>query len=281
MKKNISSSSPDLMTIVSLWIFPLCAMIITAWLLYDFYSAQGPLIEIVFDDAASVEPQRTLLRFRGITVGRVEKVYLSPDTKKVKVMARLTKEAKTIASQGSRFWIIHPQVSYEGIRGLETLLKGPYIKVEIGSGKPTRDFKGNIGDPELAQTQGAKSYILHAKEINSVDNGDAVTYRGLKVGSVSKVELAEKAQGVNVHITIEKQFSKLIRDQTAFWIKSAVDAKFGLLSADIKINSLDTIMRGGIALAVPNEPGEISPPQKVFRLQDTPPKDWISWSPAL
>ncbi|MCC6137332.1 MAG: MCE family protein, partial [Bdellovibrionaceae bacterium] len=115
----------------------------------------------------------------------------------------------------------------------------------------------------------------------SIDTGDAVTYRGLKVGSVGKIELADKAQGVNVHIHIQKQFSKLICDQTAFWIKSAVDAKFGLLSADIKINSLDTIMRGGIALAVPNVPGALSPAKKTFLLQDTPPKDWISWSPAL
>lgn len=280
--KKTSSSRPDIMSLISLWVFPTCALLITSYLLYDFYSQQGPMIKIDFDDAASIEPQRTMLRYRGVTVGHVDSVQLSPDTKKVTVLARLNAEAKSVAVEGSRFWIIHPQVGYDGIRGLETLIKGPYIRVDIGKG-PTvqKQFVGYIGDPELADTQAIKPFVLYAREVKSVDVGDSITYRGLRIGKVSKIELAEKSQGVNVHINIEKTYAKLVRDKTAFWIKSAVDAKIGLMGADIKINSLDTIMRGGIALAVPDSPGELAAAKKVFILQDTAPKDWVNWSPPL
>lgn len=279
MKK--SSKHPDLMSIISLWVFPVCALVITGYLLYDFYSKQGPMIKIEFDEAASIEPQRTMLKYRGVTVGHVDSVQLSPDTKKVMVNARLNADARAIAVDGSRFWIIHPQVSYDGIRGLETLIKGPYIRVEIGKGPPKKIFQGHIGDPELATSQSIKAFVLHAREVKSVDIGDSVTYRGLRVGRVSKIELSDKAQGVNVHISIDKQHAKLVREKTAFWVKSAVDAKIGLMSADIKINSLDTIMRGGIALAVPNAPGDIASAKKVFVLQDEAPKDWVNWTPEL
>lgn len=240
------------------------------------------MIKIEFDDAASIEPQRTTLRYRGVTIGHVESVELSPDTKKVMVFARLNAEAEAVAMEGSKFWIIHPQVGYDGIRGLETIIKGPYIRVDIGKGtKVQKQFTGFIGDPELAESQSVKPFVLTTREVKSIDAGDAITYRGLRVGKVYKVELSEKAQGVNIHINIEKQYARLVREKTVFWIKTAVDAKIGLLGADIKINSLDTIMRGGIALAVPDKAGEIAPAKKVFGLQDEVPKDWISWSPQL
>jgi paraquat-inducible protein B len=280
--KKPTSSRPDIITLISLWVFPTCALFITGYLLYDFYSQQGPMIKIEFDDAASIEPQRTMLRYRGVTVGHVDSVQLSPDTKKVTVLARLNADAKSVAVEGSQFWIIHPQLGFDGIRGLETIIKGPYIRVDIGKGpKKQRQFLGYIGDPELADAKAVKPFVLYAQEMKSIDTGDAVTFRGLKIGKVSKIELAENAQGVRVHINIEKNYAHLIRDKTVFWIKSAVDAKIGLFSADIKINSLDTIMRGGIAVATPNTPGDISPPQKVFGLQDTAPKDWINWAPQL
>lgn len=281
MSKSSSKRRHDITTILSLWIFPACALFITGYLLYDFYSEQGPLIQIVFDEAAAVEPQRTLLRYRGVAVGRVENVTLTPDSQKVTVSARLTKDAKNLAVEGSRFWIIQPQVGFDGIRGLETIIKGPYIRVEVGKGAPARKFSGFIGDPELGASQIVKSFVLKTREVKSIDEGDAITYRGLRVGKVSKVELAEKGQGIDVHINIERRYAKLVREKTVFWVKTAVDAKIGLLGADIKINSLDTLMRGGIALAVPNVTGDIVPAKHVFAIQDTPPKDWISWSPEL
>jgi paraquat-inducible protein B len=281
MKKKFSTHGehPDFLTIVSLWVFPFCAIALTSWLLYDFYSQRGPLIYIEFSDASSVEANRTPLRFRGINVGRVESVVLTNDTQKVSVAARLTKEAKDLAVEGAKFWIVQPEVDFEGIRGLETLFKGPYIRIESGKGKPQRKFIGFTGSLENDTT--TTSFILKAPAVSSIDTGDSVTYRGLKVGSVSSIALDGKSQKVEIRIKIEKKFSKLIREYTAFWIKSGVDAKFGLLGADIKINSMETLMRGGIALAVPNEPGDKVKEKHEFVLQESPPKDWISWSPEL
>ncbi len=101
-----------------IWMFPSFAVVMTGYIFYDYFEKRGPLVKIHFADAAGVEVQKTILRFRGITVGRVEKIVLSADTKEVVVEARLNREAHHLAVEGTSFGIVEPEVGFEGIRGL-------------------------------------------------------------------------------------------------------------------------------------------------------------------
>lgn len=265
---------------IAVWLFPLFAVGITAFLIFDYYQKRGPLITLHFSDASAVEAQKTPLRFRGVNVGKVEEVVLAEDTKGIVVKARLNREAGHLAVEGTKFWIVQPQVDFEGIRGLETLFKGPYIRIEQGSGEPKTEFNGLTLD-EKDSPSGTMAYTLTSPLADSVDVGDPVNFRGVKVGSVTSVKLDGKGQGVDIQINIEKRYAKFVHKNTAFWRKVAVHAKMGLLGGEVKVNSFETLLKGGIDMATPNNPTGVAEAKTKFVLQENPPKDWISWNPSL
>lgn len=265
----------------TLWLFPVFAVIFTALVFFEAWRDRGPMITLRFSDASSVEAQKTPLRFRGIKVGTVESVELSKDTTEVVVKARLVRSAKDLATEGSRFWIVQPQVDFEGVRGLETLFKGPYIRVEPGKGKPKLEFAGHTGDSLAENNVGTVSYVLESGFAESVDAGDPIFYRGLKVGAVAGVRLTPTAQGVEINIHIEKKFAKLVRSNTSFWQKSGVHANLGLFNSEIRVGSLENLLKGGISFATPNEAGPAAKANDKFRLTTDAPKDWIHWVPKL
>src|SRR5688572_14553284 len=92
------------------WIFPLIAIGMAVYLFYDEHRNNGPLIRIKFSDVAGVEPQKTLLRYRGVEVGHITEVRLANEGKEVHALARMRREASHLAVEGTRFRIIEPQV---------------------------------------------------------------------------------------------------------------------------------------------------------------------------
>lgn len=279
--KSLKRAKPSMNWAV--WFFPIVAILITAWLAYDFFNKRGPLIELTFSDASSVEVHKTPIRFRGITVGRVENIELSEDTKEVTVFVRLTKQAKRLSVEGARFWIVQPEVDFEGVRGLETIFRGPYIRVEPGKlGAKFKDkFVGHVGEPSTGTVGGTVSYNLRAEFVDSIDIGDPVTYRGMKVGLVTEVTLDKSGRFINVQIKIEKKFVRLVRTNTVFWKKSGVQADVGLFGAEFKVGSLESLMKGGIALATPDKAGEIANAGSGFPLGLAAPSEWVKWKPEL
>lgn len=264
-----------------LWLFPISAIVICCWLSYHYIINRGPLITISFNDAAAIEVNKTPLRYRGVTVGKVQSLQLSEDTEQVIVKARLSREAKPLAVEGTRFWIVQPQVGFQGVSGLETILKGPYIQLEPGDGKIKTSFEGYMGDDISDNAPGTVKYFLKASEVDSVNVGDSVSFRGLKIGAVSGVRLGDKAQVLIVQVNIDVKYVRLIRTNTTFWRRKGLQADLGLFGAKIEVNSLESLMRGGIAIVTPPEPGKIANAESTFELVDAPPKDWEKWMPAL
>jgi paraquat-inducible protein B len=85
------------------WIVPIVAGIIAAWLVYQNLRHIGPTIVIHFEDGKGIQPGQTAVRFRGARVGEVSAVELNPDLKSVAVKVRLEKFAAHLA-RGIRSW---------------------------------------------------------------------------------------------------------------------------------------------------------------------------------
>src|SRR5580692_9514103 len=73
-----------------LWLIPLGAACLCAWFVYHDFVSTGPTITIYFQDADGLEEKNTQLKFRGATVGQVNGVALTKDSKQVRVTAQLT-----------------------------------------------------------------------------------------------------------------------------------------------------------------------------------------------
>jgi len=118
-----------------IWIVPLAAAIAGGWLVFKYVRQMGPVISIQFSDGNEIKANQTTLQYRGARVGGVLSVKLTHDLEHVEVQARLDKSAESLARDGSVFWVVRPEVGAGGLHGLETIVSGPYIQVQPGSGK--------------------------------------------------------------------------------------------------------------------------------------------------
>jgi paraquat-inducible protein B len=264
------------------WIFPLVAVAITGWLFYDYFSQKGPTIQISFDDASGIQAGKTRVRFRGVAVGIVKDVTISPDNKEAFIKVTMQKDVASFAVQGTQFWVVLPKVGFQGVSGLETLFEGSYIAVQPGPADAASktDFKGHMS-MESESVENTRTYFLDEMSGESIVVGDSVTFRGIKIGAVTKVSLFKTGQSVSVQINIHNRYEKLIRTNTVFWRKVGIQADLGLFSSQVKVNSLDSILHGGVELATPDGPGEVARAQTRFSLAHAPPKNSDKWSPNL
>src|SRR4051794_9363732 len=69
------------------WLIPLVAAAIGAFLAYKAYTSKGPTITITFDTAEGLEAGKTKLRFLDVEVGTVENIVIGPELKQIVVTA--------------------------------------------------------------------------------------------------------------------------------------------------------------------------------------------------
>ena len=125
----------------AIWVLPLLALAIGAWLAWRAYSEAGIEIRVLFDNGAGIQAGKTEVIFKGIAIGKVTELTLDRSGQRRGVIATLemNKDAEPHLLSGTRFWLVKPSVSLAGITGLETLVSGNYIAVSPGEGEPTRD----------------------------------------------------------------------------------------------------------------------------------------------
>ncbi len=265
------------------WLFPVVAILLSAWLFRGYLRQRGPVIEISFEDASSIQPEKTRIRFRGVTIGVVKEIILAEDNKSVVAYVQLQRDASRFAVKGSKFWIVAPKVGFQGISGLETLFEGTYIAVQPGpaEGEEETEFKGKLVSESSESLENTRAYTLESPNLESVSAGDAVTFRGLGIGTVTSIGLSKNGQLGIVQINIHSKYVRLIRTNTVFWRKVGVQAKLGLFGSEIKVNSMDSILHGGVELFTPDPAGEIAKGGTKFSLLPTAPKGSEKWNPVL
>lgn len=283
MKQLIEKKISSLRSGWYIWLFPVLALAITFTMISKYYEQQGPTLLISFADAANIEPEKTQVRFRGVTIGTVKEVKISNDNKNVIAKVLLLREAQQFAVTGTKFWIVSPKVNIQGISGLETLFQGAYIAVQPGSpeNEVAHEFKGQMTSDITDPLENTSTYLLETGNAESVGTNDNVSFRGLNVGTVTAVSLSKTAQTVLVQINIQNKYVNLVRTNTAFWRKVGIQAKLGLFGSEVKVNSLDSIMRGGIELFTPDPPAPVAKANHKFTLLAAPPKDYEKWNPVL
>ncbi|MGH7384926.1 MAG: intermembrane transport protein PqiB [Candidatus Rokuibacteriota bacterium] len=269
-------------TFAIVWIVPLVAGIVASYLIYGRLNELGPAITIRFRDGSGVKAGQTEVRYRGVPVGQVTAVELSRRREHVLVKARLRRSAASLAREGSLFWIVRPEVGFGTVRGLSTVITGPYIQALAGTGKAKSQFTGlEHASPTMGQA-GLK-VTLSTVQLGSIRPGSPVHYRGIEVGSVTGIDLSSDATAAHVQVFIPQRYERLVRIGSRFWTVSGVDVNFGLLRGlEINVESLRALATGGIAFATPDDPGA-SPAKdgSVFLLHDKPQSDWLEWRPKI
>ncbi len=248
------------------------------------FADKGREISIYLSSGTSIN-KGTEIKYQGIKVGEVIAVELDSSMKGVMVTARLTPSAKSLAREGSRFWVVKPQLGLVGTRNLETLVTGAYISVSPGAGKQTTAFIGLDHPPHLRKPDSGLNLVLSAPSRGSIKEGVKVFYRDIPVGEVFGYELAEDAQRTLIHINIEPRYATLVRHNSKFWNSSGIAVKFGLFSGTtIRSKSVESLLEGGIAFATPPGKNGLAPPAESsqhFPLHKEVESHWLEWSPRI
>jgi len=266
------------------WLIPLAALIFAAVLAYQAAANRGPTIAITFSSGAGIQPDDPVT-YRDVEVGRVRSVSLSPDLRHVVVTVRLTPDAAPLATEGTAFWVVRPEVSLTRVSGLETLLGPRYIAVEPANpvGKPARAFVGLDRPPRTRPGSiPGLEITLRSPRLGSVSEGSPVLFREMKVGTVTGVVLAPDARSIEIQVRIEPQHAHLVRTNTRFWNASGIGLDMGLLGGvQLKAESLEAVISGGIAFATPTKAGDPVASGHTFDMEPQPVDGWIKWTPDL
>jgi paraquat-inducible protein B len=267
------------------WIVPLLALMIASWLMWRELRTRGPEITIEFSDGSGLEAGKTTLDYNGIEVGTVQQVELKPALDGVIVRLRLQREAAQLAREGTQFWVVRPELSLGGIRGLETLVTGVHLNARAGDGPPASHFRGIDRPPPREDRLLGPAFVLEADDLGALSPGASVYYRAVKVGAVETSWLADDATRVWVRIRIFNPYAPLVRTNSRFWKVGGPGIKFSLFGgAKLENTSLESFFTGGVAFATPDERGQLAPVAEDgtrFRLDEEPEKKWREWRPQI
>jgi paraquat-inducible protein B len=238
--------------ISTVWIIPIVAVLIGAWLTYATVSEQGPTISITFETAEGLEAGKTKLKYKDVEVGIVETVGLTDDLSGVVVMASLINGAEKYLTDTTRFWVVRPRFGASGVSGLGTLVSGAFIEIDPGKGGETRAaFKGLETPPVIKADAPGRQYVLKTAKMGSYSNGSPINFRGIKVGEVLGHELAKDNRTILIHIFIHAPHDKLVRLSSRFWNVSGVNVSIDADGMKIGTESLQALIVGGIAFETP------------------------------
>ncbi len=236
----------------AIWIVPLVALLIGVSMVINAYLTEGPTISLDFATAEGLEKGKTKVRLLNVEVGLVEKVVLKADMSGVTATIKLEREAQPLLREDTRFWVVRARVGAGGVSGLGTILGGSYIEMAPGVGpEGTRAFVG-LEEPPLTplDAPGLRLSLL-SQRAGSISTGDAVLYRGYRVGRVESLEFDTEQRKARFDIFIDAPFHELVDSTTRFWDTSGMSLKASAEGLEVQTGSLDTILLGGVAFASP------------------------------
>ena len=256
----------------AIWVLPLIALLIGGWLAWRAYSEAGIQVELVFASGEGIQAGKTELMYKGMAVGKVTAISLdsSDDKRGVLAQVEVNKEIEQFLREGTRFWLVKPNVSLAGISGLETLVSGNYITFSPGEGESTRSFTALDQEPPMGDDVPGLHITLKAERLGSLDRDSPVFYRQIQVGRVKSYTLAEDQSTVEVKVFIEPAYAHLVRKHTRFWNASGISVDADLSGFKLRSESLASIVAGGIAFATPEHRKDSPPtdPALPFRLYE-------------
>ena len=265
-------------------LLPALALLLALVLGYRSWHSTGPELTLFAGEGHGLDVGDPL-RYRGVTVGEVRHIALTEDLGRVALAVRLEPEAAGLCRESSRFWIVRPHLALESVQGLETVVGARYLSVLPGDIDGAAAYEFDVLEeppvPEVVVAEGLQ-LVLEAPQRFGLAPGAELTHRGVRVGTVLAVELASDATRVEVSVYVRPEYREVIRSNTYFWSTGGVEVRLALTEGlSIELESLRSLLVGGVALATPNSAGGLVQSGARFELHEQPHEDVDDWRPAL
>ncbi len=237
------------------WLVPLVAAVIAAYLGYRTFLQQGPLMTVTFTTGEGLAAGQTQVKYKAVALGTVEAIDLSPDNRAVIVRVRMTRVGTRFLTNHARFWVVRPHFSPSDISGLDTLVSGAYIAVDPGTpgGARKTHYAGLAEPPGVRSDEPGNTYRLQTSTIGALGAGTPVFYRDIVVGEVLGYDFGDGLGPITVNVFVRAPFDNLIRPESHFWKSSGVTAGLQGGGFHVEFQSLQAVLSGGITFDVPRD----------------------------
>lgn len=237
------------------WLLPIIAFIIGALLFFQILNEQGERITIRFNEGDGISAGKTLIRYQGLQIGQVKKVYFVEQMKQVEVEAEINPEAKSVLKEGTKFWLVKPSASLAGVSGLDALVSGNYITVQPNEDEEADSRYSFIAEeepPAISVTDGDLLVHLVSADLGSMTVGAEVFFRKVPVGRIADYRFTSDQKQVEIDVVIEKKYAQLVKQESRFWNISGVSVDAGLTTGvKLHMDSLATVVKGAVAFDSP------------------------------
>jgi paraquat-inducible protein B len=235
------------------WLIPIVAALVGITLVAKILWDRGPEIVLTFETAQGLDAGKTTVRYKDVQIGIVKTISLAQDRDHVRLVVQLNKEAQGFTAADTRYWVVRPRLDTTGISGLNTLFSGPYIGADAGVSTDTsHEFTGLEVPPIITRGAEGRQFVLHARDIGSLDFGSPVYFRRIRVGQVVSYDLDPNGRSVTLRVFVNAPYDKYIGINTRFWHASGVDLQLSASGLTLRTQSLATIVLGGIAFDAPD-----------------------------
>jgi len=253
------------------WLIPLLAALIGGWLAVKAIRETGPTITIVFKSAEGLVPGKTEIKYKDVSVGKVQTIQLSEDLSEVLVTAEMSRDVADHLTEDTLFWIVRARVAVGEVSGISTLFSGAYIGMMPGSGgKILHRFEGKEKPPAIFRDTPGRQFKLRAERLGSLDIGSPVYYRQVKVGRVTDVDMAQDGTGVILEIFVEAPYHHQVKRTSRFYNASGLNMNLGPDGVRIDTPSLASLLVGGISFFTAEGMNTEPPPtpNQIYTLYD-------------
>ena len=234
-----------------IWIVPVVAVLIGAWMLVYTYKNQGPTLTLLASNAEGIIPGKTAIKSRSVDVGKVFSVELSQDLKQVVIKARMNPGSDALLNNESQLWVVKPSVGRGGVTGLNTLLSGAYIELQPGKGSTDKFYYELLDSPPIAppDAPGVRVFLT-SSDATSLSVGDPVLYRGYDVGTVELGQFDTEARSMRYQLFIRAPYDALVTENVRFWQSSGMALDMSAEGVRIEMGSIATLLSGGVTFDV-------------------------------
>ncbi len=253
--KKAQVPSPEMTkpsVISPIWLLPILAVFLGLYLMYQSITQAGIEIRVHFTNATGIVAGKTLVKYQGLTIGKVKNIVLDDELKGVFVTADIDNKAEKILRRDSQFWLVTPRASITGISGLDALVTGNYIDVYPGDGPFSVEFKAVNMPPSNLPDEGLV-VRLKTEKLSSIRPDSEIFYKKIPVGKVHNYTLDKSGEHVIIEAVINPRYSKLVKQNSRFWNVSGMNAEFGFDGVKFRTESLSAIISGALAFDSPKD----------------------------
>ncbi|HPY39497.1 MAG TPA: MlaD family protein [Thiolinea sp.] len=257
------------------WLLPLAAALIGLWLLVQNWMQQGAIITVHFPSAEGIDPGNTQVRYKAVNIGKVKSVKFDANMDPLVTLA-LNREISDVLDCSAQFWVVRPRIRGAEISGITTLFSGTYIGMlpqraegELKDNETSICYQALEEPPATKPNRPGREFKLMTDSMGSLDIGTPIFYKQLQVGEIINYRLSADSGQVELDVFVDEPYYRLINKNTRFWDVSGIDVRVDSVGAEVRMESLTSLLIGGIAFETPPEQNQnlpVSAANTVFNL---------------